>query len=201
MIKAIVFDIGGVLIGLDLERCIHAFQDNLGFYRITELLDPCHQKGMYGELEAGRLAPSHFRQLVLAESRPGSRPEQVDASMSQLLAGMDLRTVSAVKELAQRYPLYLASNNNPISMPFCLKMLQDNGLGEVFQGQFISCDLKLMKPSAAFYQAVVQGIGLPAEEILFIDDSLTNVEGARAVGMQARLYIPGSDIALLLSDL
>ena len=58
MIKAIVFDIGGVLIGLDLGRCIQAFQDILGYYRITELLDPYHQKGIYGEMEAGRWAPS-----------------------------------------------------------------------------------------------------------------------------------------------
>ena len=53
MVKAVVFDIGGVLIGLDLDRCIRAFRENLGYERITELLDPCHQKGIYGDMEAG----------------------------------------------------------------------------------------------------------------------------------------------------
>ena len=43
MIKAIVFDIGGVLIGLDLGRCINAFREDLGFDQITALLDPCHR--------------------------------------------------------------------------------------------------------------------------------------------------------------
>ena len=36
MVKAIVFDIGGVLVDLDLNRCIRAFREILGFERITE---------------------------------------------------------------------------------------------------------------------------------------------------------------------
>ena len=55
MVKAIVFDIGGVLIDLDPARCIEAFQTILGFGRITEILDPSHQKGIYGDMEAGIL--------------------------------------------------------------------------------------------------------------------------------------------------
>ena len=49
MVKAIVFDIGGVLIDLDPGRCIRAFREILGYERITEILDPCHQKGIYGD--------------------------------------------------------------------------------------------------------------------------------------------------------
>ena len=45
-------------------------------------------------------------------------------------------------------------------------------------------------------------IGLPAGEILFIDDNRENVEGARAVGLQARLFVPGTDdMREFLSDL
>jgi putative hydrolase of the HAD superfamily len=47
----------------------------------------------------------------------------------------------------------------------------------------------------------VRRIGLPAGEILFIDDNEANVEGARAVGLQARLYVPGTDMGDLLADL
>ncbi len=203
MPKAIVFDIGGVLIGLDLQRCINAFINNLGFEPITQLLDPYHQKGIYGELEGGKLSEKHFKELVLAESRPDATPADVDAAMGQLLVEkMDPRTVQVVKELQTRYPLYLLSNNNPISMRHCLRVLKENGIDpkKTFKDQFISSDLKLMKPSAEFYKLVIARIGLPASEILFIDDNKANVDGARAVGMEARLYAPGTDLGLLLAD-
>lgn len=203
MINAIVFDVGGVLIGLNLGRCIQAFEEDLGFVRIRELLDPYHQKGIYGEMEAGRLSAAHFRELILAESRPGKQPEDVDRAMAALLDGVDPRTVALLQDLRQRYPLYLGSNNNPIAMPLCLNELRKAGIDPdtTFRGQFVSSDLKLLKPSRAFYDAVVRGVGLPADEILFIDDNGANVDGARQAGLQARLYVAGSDLSLLLADL
>lgn len=202
MVKAILLDIGGVLIGLDLGRCIGAFKETLGFDRITELLDPCHQKGIYGELEAGRLSAAHFRELILAESRPGSRPEQVDECMAALLTGMAEDTVETVRDLSTRYPLYLVSNNNPISMVRCREILRESGVPteKYFKGEFISADMCLMKPSREFYQAVISRLGLPPEEILFVDDSPANVEGARALGIQARLLLQGARLSTLLAD-
>lgn len=202
MVRAILLDIGGVLIGLNLSGCIHAFRSILGFERITELLDPCHQKGIYGDLEAGVLTPGHFRELILAESRPGCVPADIDRAMEALLVKeMDPRTVAAVLDLRTRYPLYLVSNNNPISMGHIREVFRQNGLGPgTFRGEFISSEMMLSKPSEAFYREVVQRVGLPAGELLFVDDNAANVEGARAVGMEARLFVPGADLGALLAD-
>ena len=200
MTKAIIFDIGGVLVDLDMGRCINAFQSILGYDKITQLLDHSHQKGIYGDLEAGTISADLFRHMVLAESRPGSQPSDVDRCMAAFLTGMAPGKAEVIKDLAKRYPLYLASNNNPISMLRCRQVLAENGLGKAFKGEFISADMKLMKPSAEYFNAVISGIGAAPEELLFIDDSPANVEGARAVGMQARLFIQGNDLGLLLAD-
>ena len=204
MPKAIVFDIGGVLIGLNMGRCIEAFRSGLGFERITQLLDPYHQKGIYGELEGGRLSEQHFKDLVIAESRPGTKPKDVEWAMGELLDWkMDPRSVQAVKNLAGRYPLYLLTNNNPISMARTYAIFRENGIEPktAFKGEFISWEMQLMKPSQACYREVIRRIGLPAREILFVDDNANNVEAAREAGLQARYYIPGSDLSLLLADL
>lgn len=203
MPKAVIFDIGGVLIGLDMDRCIRAFREDVGFQRIDEVLDPCHQKGILGDLEGGKLSESHFMELVLAESRLDATPADVEKAMGELLLEkMDPRTVNAVKSLAGRYPLYLLSNNNPISMRNCIKVLRNNGIDpeKTFKGQFISSELKMLKPSKEFYAYVIARLGLSPQEIVFIDDNMANVEGARALGIDARLYIPGTDIGLLLMD-
>ena len=202
MTKAIVFDIGGVLVGLDLGRCIHAFQEILGYDRITSLLDPYHQKGIYGDMEGGLISADDFHRLVLAESRPGCTPADVDRCMGALITGMAPDTVRTVKDMAKRYPLYLLSNNNPIAMGIINGMFRDNGIepSTTFKSQFLSYEMRLLKPSQDIGQSNIKGIGLPAEEILFIDDNETNVLAAREAGMQARLYIPGTPLSALLSD-
>ena len=77
-IKALIFDMGGVLVDLDIEDCKKAFKESLGYHKIDDIIDACHQKGIYGELEQGLLTGDEFRRIVLSESRPGSKPEDVD---------------------------------------------------------------------------------------------------------------------------
>lgn len=202
MAKAIVFDIGGVIVGLDMERCIRAFRERLGFERITELLDPFHQKGIYGEMEAGKVSADDFRAYILAESRPGCRPEDVDLAMKELLAEIPEDTVKTVKDLSARYPLYLLSNNNAISMGHIYALFREKGIEPetTFRDQFISYQMRMLKPSRAIYDEAARRIGLPPEEILFIDDSPTNVRAAQEALWQARLYVPGEELSALLKD-
>ena len=65
---------------------------------------------------------------------------------------------------------------------------------------FLSYKMKALKPSASFYKAVVEQIGLPAEDMLFIDDSQKNVDGSIAAGLPAVYYKPGTDLSALLAD-
>jgi len=203
MTKAIVFDLGGVLIDLDPERCVRAFIDILGFTRITELLDPCHQKGIYGDMEAGLISADEFRARILAESRPGCVPEDVDRAMGALLVGMSSYKVQLLKDLAARYPLYALSNNNDISMARFHQIFEEMGLDwrNVFREEFVSCKLKMLKPGPEIFREVIRRIGFQPEEILFIDDSMRNVDGARAVGMDAAYYRQGDDLRQLFQHL
>ena len=48
-----------------------------------------------------------------------------------------------------------------------------------------SCEVGVVKPDAAIYHHCLAGLGVEAEEALFLDDRAVNVEGARALGLQA----------------
>ena len=196
MVKAIVFDLGGVLIDLDGEQCVRAFREILGYERITELLDLSHQKGVYGEMEAGRVTADEFRAEILRESRPGCVPADVDRAMAGLLTGMDPAKVTLLERLARDYAIYGLTNNNEISVKRMHEIYEENGLDwqHVFRKEFISCRMKLMKPSREIFDAAAAEIGLPPEEILFIDDSQRNVDGAIAAGWKAALYKQGTDL-------
>ena len=202
MIRAIVFDLGGVLIDLSFENCVRAFVDILGFDRIYELLDLSHQKGIYGDMEAGLVTANEFRAEVLRGSRPGAVPADVDRCMAALLTGMDPKKVELLERLAEKYAIYGLTNNNEISVERMHKIYEENGLDwqRVFRKEFISCRMKLMKPSREIFDAAAAEIGFPPEEILFVDDSQKNVDGALAAGWQAALYVQGTDLGACLAN-
>ena len=201
-IKALIFDMGGVLVDLDIEDCKNAFKSFLGFDRIDELIDPCHQKGIYGDLEEGTMSAEDFRAAVLSESHPGSRAELVDEAMWHILSGISPYKAELLNRLAQSYDLYLLSNNNPVCMPRSRRLFEEAGapLDKVFRKCFLSYEMKSLKPSEAFYKAVISQIGLPSEEMIFIDDSQKNVDGAIAAGLPSVYYEPGTDLSALLAD-
>lgn len=59
---------------------------------------------------------------------------------------------------------------------------------EVFDSCFYSCDLGLAKPDPAFFTRVAQHVGGAPGELLLVDDSPTNVAGARAAGLSAEFW-------------
>lgn len=115
-----------------------------------------------------------------------------------------------LKELSQKYDLYLLSNNNAMTWPFAVEEFEHKGLpiDSVFKKAFLSFEMHCLKPGDTIYQKAISEIqhlsGTPdspvqPSEMLFIDDSPINVEAARRNGMQAAHYIQGDDLRALLS--
>ena len=59
---------------------------------------------------------------------------------------------------------------------------------QLFDGLFFSCDVGVEKPNERFFKTVAHRLGRSGTELLFIDDTLTNVEGARAAGWLAEQF-------------
>ena len=81
-------------------------------------------------------------------------------------------------------------------MKRCHDALEEVGIDwrHVFKDEFISCYMKMLKPSAEIFNEAVRRIGLPADEIMFIDDSQSNIDGAAAVGIRAVFYSPEDNL-------
>ena len=193
---------GGVLVDLDIEDCKRVFRQDLGYAGIDSIIDACHQKGIYGDLEEGTLSAEDFRDIVLAESNPGTTPQDVDRAMSHILVGIAPYKVELLRRMAGKYDLCMLSNNNPICLPYSSQMFTDAGipLAEIFRKCYMSFEMKALKPSEAFYKAVLADIGRAPEDVVFIDDSQRNVDGAIAAGMPAVYYEPGTDLSALLAE-
>ena len=200
MIKAIAFDLGGVLIDLDMDECIRRFREEMGFGQITELIDPYHQKGIYRQLDNGSVDAGGFRRYILERSRPGCTPDMVDACLHAFVPTMAPSKAEVLTSLHGRYDLLLLSNNNPICMAHIYDVFRSYGIehGSFFKAEIISYREKVMKPSEGIYRRLVDAAGCRPEEILFLDDSEANVDGAAAVGIKAVLCSPSDDLGELV---
>ena len=197
MIKAVVFDMGGIIVRLDMGRCIANFKEIAGFEDIEDYLDKFHQKGFISDLEEGKTQPEDFYRECLKHSRPGTTMETAHYCFCSLLDGLEKDTLDLIRSLRGRYDLYVLSNNNPISRGYFRDMMKLEGMDtdEVFKKEFYSYELKLLKPSREIYERVIEGVGRKPEEILFIDDARDNIEAAAALGIRTLWLKPGMDIA------
>ncbi len=203
MIKAIFFDMGGVLLPLHMDRCIEAYREIAGFKDIDKYLDPCHQHGFYLDIEAGTMDLESFFTECLKHCAPGTTRETVLRCQKAFFGTPAPEDVALVKEIAGRYDIYMLSNNNPLSMLLHIPNFEQAGLplDKSFKKLFFSHELRLLKPDPRIYLTAIRESGREAGECLFIDDSPRNVDGAIAVGMHAVLYRPGTDnLRTLITD-
>ncbi len=94
------------------------------------------------------------------------------------LPGVD----ALLSEMKGLTALHALSNTNPAHLE---KVLHGHSVMAHFDRVFTSVGLGLRKPELEIYRRVAVSLGLPPEQILFVDDLPANVEGARQAGMQA----------------
>ena len=107
--------------------------------------------------------------------------------------------------LKEQYTVLLLSNTNPFMMDWADSTAfsgDGHPVSYYFHKTYYSYKLKDYKPSATIFQTVLDDAGLRAEETLFLDDGLKNVEAARLVGLHA-LWVPADEdwMPLLQSEL
>ena len=196
MIRAIFFDMGGVLLPLDVHRCIKAYREIAGFNDIGDFIDPCHQQGFFLDNEAGLISLDDFIAECLKHCAPGTTRETILRCHNEFFGTPAPDDVALVKELGQKYDVFLLSNNNALSMILHRPNFERAGLplDKSFKKMFLSHEMHLLKPDPEIYRQAIAQSGYKADECLFIDDSQKNVDGALAVGMHAVLLPPGASL-------
>ena len=200
MIKAIFFDMGGVLLPLHLERCIKAYREVAGFEDIGEYIGDTHQRGFFLDNEIGRYDRDGFINECLKHCPPGTTADDIVRAHDQFFGTPAQEDVALVKELSKKYDVYLLSNNNALSMSLHIPNFERAGLplDRSFKKLFLSHEMHLLKPDPEIYLRAIAESGHKAEECLFVDDSQKNIDGALAVGMNAVLLSPGASLRALI---
>ena len=203
-IKTVVFDLGGVLVDLDIDRCTGAFR-SLGMDAVADLINPYYPAEMIGRLEHGVIS---FHEACDEMRRLSGTPEITDAQIAwaygQFLVRIPvakLRQIDALRERGIR--TCVLSNNNPASMKYIRRMFTADGktMDDYFDAVFLSYELHELKPSEAIFRKMIAAGGMRPEETLFIDDGQKNVDAAQRLGFAVYMPGPGEDFGHILDNL
>lgn len=195
-VRNLMFDLGGVIIDLDRQRCVDALVA-LGDSHADELLGLSMQKGEFMKLEEGKISAADFyNEMRRRIGRPVSDNEITDA-INELLISIPVERLRLLRELKQHFKVMLLSNTN--SIMFDTKIADcfaQEGLSvsHYFNDIFLSYRLKACKPHAEIFEKVIAQAQIIPEETLFFDDSQQNLDTAAALGFKTYLVTPDRDI-------
>jgi putative hydrolase of the HAD superfamily len=74
-------------------------------------------------------------------------------------------------------------------------------LGDLFEQVFTSSELGVLKPEPAIFRALLDGLGVAPEQVVFIDNLESNVRGAQALGITAHHYTGAAELRAYLERL
>jgi len=105
---------------------------------------------------------------------------------------IDEKVIESVSELRQReVKVHLVSDNEINRAKY---LMEDVGLKDKFDGAFFSAALGVTKADPEFYKRVIEKLQIKPEEITYFDDDEKNVDVAKAVRIDARLYKTANDL-------
>lgn len=209
-VKTIAFDFGGILTGLDKQRCVEALR-KVGAGRIAYYVDECKQEDLFHTLEMGLCSVHEFceearRQCsytdengVLHECQ--TTDEELVWAWNELLLGVPEEKLRIVKQLhdSGKYKLLVMSNTNVVhweraEKEFFTHVGDKQGLtpADFFDQIFLSCDMHLVKPDPEIFKRMLVESDSDAATTLFIDDNKLNCEAAESVGITT-IYDPDYD--------
>ena len=181
VLKAIIFDLGNVIIPFDFKRA-YARLEPLCKYPTDEIRSRLRTTGVVQRFETGQMDARCFVQEFSAALDISITYDEFCELWSCIFLPEPLMPEWLLESLARRYPLLLLSNTNPIH----ISMVRSNyPLLRHFRDAVLSHEVCAAKPSPQIYREAVRRAGCEAGECFFTDDIQLYVDAARELGMQA----------------
>lgn len=196
MIKAVIFDVGGVLVRTADHSFRRDWENKLGLAE-GESEEIVFNSEMGIKAQKGEISDEALWSWVGQYLKLG---DQLDSFRSSFWQGdkLDKKLVAYIRSLRPNYQTAIISNatdglSGSLSNTFKIADAFDVIVG--------SADVKIMKPNPAIYDMTLARLNRAADESVFIDDFAHNIEAASGLGMATVHFKPGIDVPAELANL
>jgi FMN phosphatase YigB (HAD superfamily) len=181
MIKAVIFDLGRVIVPFDFTRGYIRIESLCGI-PAADIPKRISSSGLVPRLESGQIEARDFVDQLCGCLNLSTTYDDFCEIWSSVFLPDTLVSEELLRGLAGNYRLVLLSNTNVIHY----EMIRRNyPLLRHFHASVLSFEVGAMKPSPLIYQKAITAAGCEASECFFTDDMAPFVEGARTQGIDA----------------
>ncbi len=183
-IEAVLFDLGRVLVAIDLSRGLFARLAATTDQTPDAVVAQLRRHGLFVRYCRGELTPPAFHEAVCDETGLDLAYDEFVRLWCEpfsLMPGME----DLMREVAARMPVGILSDTDPLHwehlrarFPFLAELARPT----------LSYELGQMKPAPEVYRIAARRLGAAPGACFFTDDLAANVDGARAVGMAAEVF-------------
>lgn len=179
-LRAVIFDIGRVLIRVDIQRVKSALAQGLPFTP-EQLWSAIEKDPQWPDWQEGRMSPRDWHLHLLKRFNLSLDFEQFKNVWNSALDPNPIHRASLFAQLAKSHRLGLLSNTDPIHVE---KLESTYDFYAYFPKavRTYSCSIGASKPDPLIFREALRACRVHAEETVYVDDILAYVEAARRLG-------------------
>src|SRR6201996_888013 len=178
-IRAIISDIGRVIVGVDVSRAMQGLSSSIPLSP-KEIWSAIEKDPRFVDLQDGRISARDWHLHIVRRLGGNLTYEQFIQAWNAALLPETLQPNSLGASLAKKYRLSLLSNTDPIHVAH---MESTFTFFQYFPVRIYSCVVRSSKPNPVIYQDALRATKVKANEAVYIDDLEENVTAAKALGM------------------
>jgi FMN phosphatase YigB (HAD superfamily) len=179
-VRAVIFDIGRVLIRIDVTRAMKGLAEGLSLSP-EELWSAIEKDPRWKDWQEGRISARDWH-LHMRQRFGGSATfEQFCDTWNLVLDPEPIHTTELFEKLSKNYRLALLSNTDPIHVAY---MEARYDFFSYFPARVYSCVVQASKPNPIIYKEALRACQARAEEAVYIDDIAGYVAAAERLGMK-----------------
>jgi putative hydrolase of the HAD superfamily len=195
MIKAIIFDLGGVVFRDGTKYAIQEMKEKLQFSEKlgNELLlgEPA------SDFRKGLLTPEQFWKYVQTKIPPQIKANKIRSIWYTNYVAFP-GSFELIKELSSKFKLGIISGNIKEKVEY---LDEKYNFRKYFDVEVYSFDLQTTKPDRLMWEKALELLNLDAEECIYVDDNPESVDTANSLGFKAILFKDASQVRKELADL
>lgn len=199
-LDTIIFDLGGVVVNLDINRTIKAFK-NIGISNAERWISQGVHSDIFLKFEVGDISTKEFYDGIRELAGVEASDSEIRNAWCAMLIDLPPVRIKIIEQLKRNFRVLLLSNTNEIHLDYFDGFASGySSMSNLFHKVYYSFLLHDHKPNISIFHSVIEKERLIPNRTLFIDDAEANIYAAQNTGLNTQLVTPKNQMENIFKD-